>query len=322
MVMAQSLYIYLRNQNHKAAVDVLAPAWSVGLLARMPEVRSAYVLEVAHGELGLRKRWQVAKKLGDIGYQRAIILPRSFKSALIPFWAKIPQRTGFNTELRHGLVNDRRTLHANLDQTVKRFVALGRDPQSDTLAQDCPRPRLTVDKNNATALLSRLRLDIGNPVAGLMPGAEYGPAKQWPPEYFGMLAVRLVEQGYSVWIFGSNKERELGDRIAAESAGNIINLCGRTSLIDVVDLIAQLHVAVTNDSGLMHIAAAVDIPLIALYGSSSPLYTPPLSQQAIVKYLDLDCSPCFKRRCPYGHYACLKELSVGEIVHDIKRIED
>ncbi len=317
MVMAQSVFITLKKQFPDFACDVVAPEWSVPLLGRMPEVRQAYKLDVGHGELGLLKRWRLAQQLKKNHYQRAVVLPRSFKAALVPFLAGIPVRTGFSTELRYGLVNDPRKLDKQLDQTVKRFVALGSSADTDPTTLTCPEPKLTIDYANVSRLMDKYSLETNNPIVGLMPGAEYGPAKQWPVDYFKALAARLVAQGYSVWIFGSGKEHEIGETIIAGQDKHAVNLCGKTSLVEAVDLIAQLKVAVSNDSGLMHIAAAVNTRLIALYGSSSPLYTPPLNSKAIIKNLSLECSPCFKRICPYGHYKCLRDISVDDVYNSV-----
>jgi heptosyltransferase-2 len=318
MVMAQSLFITLHEQYPDSPIDVVAPAWSAGLLGRMAEVGKAYTLDVAHGELGLRKRWRLAKQLQSNRYHRAIVLPRSFKSALVPYWAGIPQRTGFKTEMRYGLLNDLRELDSRLDQTVKRFVALGMERQVDPTTIKCPQPRLRVSDGNVQRLLSALQLSIDKPVIGFMPGAEYGPAKQWPIEYFAALAKKLVEHSYVVWVLGSEREYELGQRIVAAAPQVIKNLCGRTSLVDAIDLIAHLKVAVSNDSGLMHIAAAVDVPLVALYGSSDPGFTPPLSDCVDIKYLALECSPCFDRVCRFGHYRCLRDILVAQVFDSIQ----
>ena len=146
-----------------------------------------------------------------------------------------------------------------------------------------------------------------------MPGAEYGPAKQWPVEYFKDLAAQLCQQGKQVWVFGSAKEKQLGDTITG-SNNNIINLCGKTDLVDVVDLIALTSHVVTNDSGLMHVACATGRKVTAIYGSSDPEYTPPLSESATILYKDLECSPCFERTCQFGHTNCLKKISVQDVI--------
>ena len=161
-------------------------------------------------------------------------------------------------------------------------------------------------------MLQTLQLDDSRPVVAMMPGAEYGPAKCWPLDYFASLARQLDANGYAVWVFGSDKDRGSGDIIAGSSAA--INLCGKTTLADVIDLLGCVEQAVSNDSGLMHIAAAVGIHVHGVYGSSSPHFTPPLTERRDVHYLDLECSPCFERECPLGHLRCLKDLSAEAIL--------
>ncbi|HXG29917.1 MAG TPA: lipopolysaccharide heptosyltransferase II [Nevskiales bacterium] len=313
MVMAQSLFITLRRQAPDCLIDVLAPGWSLPLIARMPEVRRGIEWPVAHGEFGLGKLRRLGLALRAEHYDRAIVLPRKLKAALAPWFARIPRRTGYRGELRFGLINDPRPLDtARLRQTVQRFVALGLE-RPPAAAPDIPPPRLRVDEDNRARLLRELGLDLGRPVVALMPGAEYGPAKQWPPAYFAQLAARLVAAGRQVWILGSAKEAALGDSIRAGNE-RVMNLCGRTRLADTVDLLSLCVRAVTNDSGLMHVAAAAGTPLVAIYGSSTPDYTPPLTPAADVLYLRLDCSPCFERTCPLGHYHCLRRIGVDRVL--------
>lgn len=308
MVMAQSLLISIKQREPEAQIDVLAPAWSVPLLSRMPEVNEAITVPVGHGELGIAARWRIGRTLLARRYDRAIVLPRSLKSALIPFFAKARLRTGYRGEMRYGLLNDIRPLDKSaLTQTVQRFVALGQ-PAGASLPPPIPEPRLEVDSDNQQRLLSALDLYLDRPAIGFMPGAEYGPAKQWPLRHYAQLAAELSERGYQVWLLGSAKDREAAAQIA-EGLGQVHNLCGRTELVDAVDLLALCRAAVSNDSGLMHVAAAVGTPLVALYGSSTPDYTPPLTERAEVLYLDLDCSPCFQRECPQGHMHCLEQIS-------------
>jgi lipopolysaccharide heptosyltransferase II len=157
-------------------------------------------------------------------------------------------------------------------------------------------------------LAARLGLDLVRPAYALMPGAEYGPAKRWPAEHFAALAQMLAARGAQVWVLGSAKERELGAVIAGEHR-HVHNLCGRTELVEVVDLLALARAAVSNDSGLMHVAAAVGVPLVAIYGSSDPRHTPPLAADAQLVYRGLSCSPCFARECPLGHLDCLRGIS-------------
>ena len=306
MVMANSLCRLLRARHPEVRVDVLAPAWSLPVIGRMAEVRTGIISPAAHGELALGRRRRVADSLRPAAYRQAIVLPRSLKSALIPWFADIPRRTGFRGEMRFGLINDMRPFDRSvLDQTVKRFVALGVAP-GDALPP-IPEPRLETSKEQQASAMQKLGLHRDRPVIGLMPGAEYGPAKCWPLEYFAKLAARLGECGRSVWVLGSERDRPAGEQIAAASGA--VDLCGRTTLEDVIDLLACCEAVVTNDSGLMHVAAAVGTHVIAIYGSTSPAFTPPLTANGTVHHLALDCSPCFRRECPLGHLRCLRELT-------------
>jgi heptosyltransferase II len=315
MVMTQALFKLLKKREPRVALDVLAPAWSLPIIARMPEIREGVVSPAGHGEIALGKRWQVARILRKRKYQQAIVLPRSMKAALIPWLAGIPRRTGFRGEMRYRLINDMHDLDEHrLDQTVKRFLALG-------LARDeplppVPAPALEVSATNLRQLVDRLKLEVESPVVAMMPGAEYGPAKCWPIGYFKALAKMLCGAGYTVWILGSPKDWTAGDIIAG--TGQARNLCGQTVLEDVIDLLGQCEQAVTNDSGLMHVAAAVGTRVVALYGSTSPAFTPPLTENRVLHYLALECSPCFQRECPLGHFRCMREITPGDVFASIQ----
>ena len=314
MVMAQSLFKLLRQRDPNGELDVLAPAWSLPVVARMPEIRSGVASSTGHGEIGLGKRRRIARELRAEAYDRAIILPRSFKAALIPWMAGIPVRTGYRGESRYWLINDVREFDTELlDQTVKRFAALGLPPAEPL--PELPYPSLRVDHDNQSRLTAALSLDLSRPVIAMMPGAEYGPAKCWPLDYFTELAALLDAEGYSVWVLGSEKDAVAGNQIMAGSRA--ANLCGKTALADVIDVLALCEQAVSNDSGLMHIAAAVGIRVHAIYGSSSPDFTPPLTDNRSIHHLDLDCSPCFERHCPLGHLRCLKQITPSSVLETI-----
>ena len=318
MVMAQSLFKTLKQRSQPVEIDVLAPAWSNPILARMPEVRDAINLPVAHGEFGLARRYKLGKLLRNKQYDQAIITPRSFKAALVPYFARAKRRTGYRGEMRYGVINDMRPLDKSvLRQTVQRYVALGLDVD-DIQPPAIPFPKLDVDNDNLNRLLSELELSQDKPVIAMMPGAEYGEAKRWPIAYYTEVAQRVAKQGNQVWILGSKKDAEVAEQIARNS--NAINLCGKTRLEDTIDLLSACKLAVTNDSGLMHVAAAVDIPLVAIYGSSTPDYTPPLTDKASIEYLGLECSPCFKRTCPLGHTNCLLEVKPDKVLTTISEI--
>ena len=318
MVMAQSLFKTLKQRSQPVEIDVLAPAWSNPILARMPEVRDAINLPVSHGEFGLARRYKLGKLLRNKQYDQAIITPRSFKAALVPYFAKAKRRTGYRGEMRYGVINDMRPLDKSvLRQTVQRYVALGLDVD-DIQPPAIPFPKLDVDNDNLNRLLSELELSQDKPVIAMMPGAEYGEAKRWPIAYYTEVAQRVAKQGNQVWILGSKKDAEVAEQISRNSTA--INLCGKTRLEDTIDLLSACKLAVTNDSGLMHVAAAVDIPLVAIYGSSTPDYTPPLTDKASIEYLGLECSPCFKRTCPLGHTNCLLEVKPDKVLTTISEI--
>jgi heptosyltransferase-2 len=313
MVMAQSLFMAL-HARQDYAIDVLAPPWSLPLLERMPEVRRGIALPLGHGEFGLGARWRLGRDLSPERYDQAIALPNSLKSALVPFFAGIPTRTGFRGEMRYGLLNDLRILDkSRLPMTVQRFVSLGLPPEAE-LPDPLPTPRLRADPANQRRLREQLGLSGAEPAIAFMPGAEYGPAKQWPLPHFAALADRLADRGCQIWVLGSAKDHPAGEEIRALAGGRVFNLCGRTVLADAVDLLDMSAAAVTNDSGLMHVAAALDKPLVALFGSSTPDHTPPLSKRAAILYLRLECSPCFARNCPLGHTRCLAEIGPDSVL--------
>jgi lipopolysaccharide heptosyltransferase II len=320
MVMAQALYRVLAARVPPPEIHVLAPPWSLPLITRMPEVARAIELAAGHGELKLALRRSLGRSLRAERYTEAIVLPRSFKAALVPWFARIPKRTGFRGEWRYGLLNDVRELDRDrLDQTVKRFVALGL-PANAAPPSELPgewRPRLRVDDAN----LARLRREHGlgdEPLVALMPGAEYGPAKRWPAPSFAALARSLAQAGRSVLLLGSAKERELGEEIRVAAASERVrNLCGATTLGDVVDLLAASDAAVSNDSGLLHVAAAAGTHVVAIYGSSSPAFTPPLTAHAAIVYRGIECSPCFARECPLGHLRCLREIEPRDVLKTV-----
>jgi heptosyltransferase II len=319
MVMAQALFMRLQQRQGNCALDVLAPGWSLPLIARMPQVRAGIEMPLGHGAFGFGVRRRLGRSLRARGYAQ----PGSWKSALVPFFAGIPRRTGFRGEMRYGLLNDIRPLDEGvLQTTAQRFVALAETRGGGGGAREAPevpQPRLAVDEAAGRRLAAAFGLGDG-PAVGLMPGAEYGPAKQWPAEHYGALAKSLAEDGVQCWVFGSQKEHALGERIRELGGARTANLCGRTQLVDVVDLVARCRAVVTNDSGLMHVAAAAGAPVVALYGSSTPDFTPPLTARRAIHYLRLDCSPCFERTCPLGHYHCLRHMLPGPVRESVRSL--
>jgi heptosyltransferase-2 len=315
-VLAQPLFMRLHERNPGLQLDALAPRWVAPVLERMPEIGCIIDSPFRHGDFSLKARHRLARKLAHAGYQRAYVLPNSIKSSLVPFFAGIPERYGFVGESRYGLINRRHTLDKTaLPQMAERFAQLAETPGAP-LARPLPLPHIvsTCDQQHAT--LAALGLQQPARLAVFCPGAEYGPAKRWPATHFARLADALSAEGYTTWLLGSPKDEKIGNEIAALSAPGtpIRMLCGSTTLAQAIDLIAVANVVVCNDSGLMHIAAAVGRPLVAVYGSSSPNFTPPLSLQARIVSLQLDCSPCFKRECPLGHLDCLNGLAPERVL--------
>ena len=315
-VLAQPLFMRLHERIPDLQLDALAPRWVAPVLERMPEITHIVDSPFAHGDLSLKARHRLARQLAQGGYQRAYILPNSLKSALIPFFAGIPERIGFIGESRYGLINRRHTLDKTaLPQMAERFAQLAEKPGAP-LPRPLPLPRLSSSSAQQQATLAELGIEPPEKLAVFCPGAEYGPAKRWPARHFATLANELAARGYTLWLLGSAKDKAVGDEIIALAKPGLPlrNLCGNTSLLQAIDLIACAEFVVCNDSGLMHVAAALDRPLIAVYGSSSPGFTPPLSTRARIINLHLACSPCFKRECPLGHLDCLNKIEAQQVL--------
>ena len=312
-VMAQPLFKRLHQRHADLTLDVLAPPWTLPLLKHMAEVHEAIANPFGHGELKLMERYRLGRALRKRGYDQAIILPNSLKSALVPFFAGIPLRTGFVGELRWGLVNDARRLDEQaLPLMVERFLALAEAGAGGGFA-----PHLQADPAESQKAAQKLGLPLDQPVAAFCIGAEYGPAKRWPAQHFAELARLLTARGYAIWLVGSPKDAEIGQAVQSQSGGICHDLCGKTGLSEAIDLLALARLVVSNDSGLMHVAAALDKPMVALYGSSSPGFTPPLSDKARIVSLNLPCSPCFKRVCPLGHFNCMMQLGPQQVLAEI-----
>jgi heptosyltransferase-2 len=314
MVMAQSLFIQLKQHAPTCQIDVLAPVWSLPLLARMPEVNHAIAMPLTHGQFGLTQRYQLGKFLRAERYAQAMVLPNSWKSALIPFFANIPKRTGYWGECRVGLLNDGRKLDKNgLTMTVQRFVALGLDAHSALPPAYLP-PALHITAAQQRAALEKFDLTATPKILGLCPGAEFGAAKRWPTAHYAEVARQALAHNWQVWLFGSEKDQTVTAALNDATQNQCVNFAGKTNLAEAVDLLSLVDTVISNDSGLMHVAAALDKKLIALYGSSDPLFTPPLNSNAQVMSLNLPCSPCFKRECPLGHTHCLTDIAPAQVL--------
>ena len=314
MVMAQSLFISLKKNHPDCQIDVLAPSWSLALMERMPEVTHALSMPLAHGQFNFSARVVLGKSLRAEAYDQTILLPNSWKSALIPFFANIPLRTGYVGECRWGLLNDARRLDKSvLTMTVQRFVALGLS-RTTSLPPECPTPSLSISPDQQAKVIEKFSINVSQKILALCPGAEYGEAKRWPVEHYAEVAKQKLAEGWQVWLFGSEKDKASAAQINTLASNACLDFTGRTALAEAVDLMSLADTVVSNDSGLMHVAAALDKNLVALYGSSDPGFTPPLNAKAQIVSLNLSCAPCFKRECPLGTLACLRDISPDSVL--------
>jgi len=304
-LMAQPLLARLREKRPGARIEVLAPAWVAPVARRMPQVDEVIEANLNHGALQLAERWRLGRRLRQRAYDQAIVLPNSWKSALLPFFADVPVRSGYAGESRYGLLNLVYRNPRRREPMAVHYARLSEQPGTEpTLPLPFPSLSFATEKIAATAA----RFGISGSYTVLCPGAEYGPAKRWP--YFRELAAKLDSQ---IVLLGSESDREAAEQIPGR------NLAGQTTLDEAIDLIAGAAAVVTNDSGLMHVAAATGTPQVALFGSSSPEHTPPLSAAARVLWLKIECSPCYARTCPLGHFRCMKEISVDQVLAEVEK---
>jgi heptosyltransferase-2 len=304
-LMAQPLLSRLHAKIPGLRLDVLAPDWVAPVVRRMPEVDDVIAAPLRHGELQLRARWRLGRELKARGYQQAIVLPNTWKAALVPFFADIPLRSGYVGESRHGILNLRYRKTPG-EPMPEHYARLSEAP-GKALTLPLPEPRLRTAAHQVKA--TQEKFGIIAPYAVFCPGAEYGPAKRWP--YFRELSEKTTIPNVL-----------LGSKNDAQAAKDIpgTNLVGKTTLDEAIDLIAGASYVVSNDSGLMHVAAALGRPQVALFGSSSPVQTPPLSGAARVLWLKVECSPCFERVCPLGHFRCMVDMTVDKVAAEIENL--
>jgi heptosyltransferase-2 len=305
-LMAQPLLARLRGKLPGSRIEVLAPPWVAPVARRMAEVDEVIEAGLRHGALQLGERWRLGRGLKRRGYDQAIVLPNTWKSALVPFLAGIPVRSGYVGESRYGILN---LLHKKKAAGEPMTVHYARLSEQPGIEPELPLPFPALNFDPETIKKTSARFGIPSPYTVFCPGAEYGPAKRWP--YFRELAATLDSQ---IVLLGSSSDKKEAERIPGK------NLVGQTTLDEAIDLIAGAAMVVSNDSGLMHIAAATGTRQVALFGSSSPEHTPPLSAVARVVWLRVDCSPCFQRVCPLGHFKCMNGLSVQRVLEEIKAL--
>ena len=314
MVMAHALVQVLRQRHPGCEVHLLAPPSTASLGRRMDGVAQVHLLDIGHGVLGLGRRWKAGRALLRLAFDKSIVLPNSLKSALVPWFARIPIRSGWLGEQRYGVLSDVRVLDRQAyPLQVEQFVALGL-PVGAVLPAPIPDPRLHADPEAARALVQRLGLSLAKPVTILCPGAEFGPAKKWPERHYAAVARHIVSSGGEVWLMGSPNDAPAGEAIKSACGDAVHQLAGKTTLVEAIDLMSLAARVICNDSGLMHVAAALGIPVIAIYGSTSADFTPPLTSRAQIVRNALPCSPCFQRECPLGHLDCLQKLLPERVI--------
>lgn len=323
-VMAQPLLRLLKQAHPERAIDVLAPAQVVPVWRRIQEADEILVTPFRHRALQLGERWRFARLLKDRGYSDAYVLPNTLKYALIPWLARIPRRVGYKGEMRYGMVNVMHHDESPPRAMVPFYAALAREPELE-MPGKLVRPFLVVGGEESEVVGRRLGIDLGRPLVVFAPGAEFGIAKRWPPAHYGALAGRVVASvpGVQLALLGSPNDRETCEQVlqyAGAAAGSMLNLAGQTSLDDAIALVARARAVVSNDSGLLHIASALNRPVVALYGSTNPDYAPPLSDQARIISLRLACSPCRQRECPLGHHDCMNKMSVERVWSELAPI--
>jgi heptosyltransferase II len=310
MVMAASLFQGLKTANPETKITALGPAFAQPLLARLEAVDQVIESPFGHGGLELSARRNFARQLPQ--FDAALVLPNSWKSALIPAMAGIPKRVGWRGEARWGLL----THHQRLDKTqyprmVDRYTALA---QHFNIQPASPNPVLTSNPINFEWRSQR-------PLLVIAPGAAFGSAKRWPADRFAQVALSALSRGFEVALVGGPAEKadcqKIADAQPAAYQSHIHSLAGDMPLGESIDLMAQATQVVANDSGLMHVAAALGVPVIGLFGPTSPEHTPPLSESAQVVWSRPECAPCFKKQCPLSHHACMHELLPEQVVEKL-----
>lgn len=318
-VMAQPLLRLLRERYPKQPIDVLTPMRIAPVWRAVREVDTVIESSFASKKLQWRLRWRCARQLRRRGYSAAYVLPNTFKFALIPWFARIPRRIGYRGELRYGLINVMHHDDPNAPRPMTSFyAALASAPHMGALDSThsfaLPNPKLYVTAEQLAQALTRSGLSLDAPLIALAPGAEFGSAKRWPPAYFAELAhlIRAAYPNAQIVLLGANGDKEIGREVSANAA-HVHNLIGATKLEDAIALLSHVDALISNDSGLLHIAAAFNRPVLGLYGSTDPNHAPPLSDFAQSLSLRLACAPCRQRECPLGHHACMRQMTADKV---------
>ena len=318
-VRCHSVITLLKARYPRRPIDVLATTLCAPLLDYMPGVRKAVVCDLPRNRLALGQHRGLAKRLAAEHYGHALVMPRTWKSALAPFLAGIPQRTGFAGEVRFGLLNDVRFGERKLPRMIDRCGALAL-PKGATLPLEWPWPELNVPEAEAVTWRTKRPLPDDNwPVVALAPGA-VGPSKRWPIAAYAELARELTRQGIAVWVLGSPNESPLAAAIV-RAGGPAAHDLTSPDLRNAILALKLASAAVSNDSGLLHVAAAIGTPTIGIFGPTSPWHWAPLSPLAAIieTKTELPCRPCHKPTCRLVHHRCMRDIAVTQLLPVVRR---
>ena len=321
-VMSLPALASVRQSFPRAEIFILAKPWVADLFKDSPEINRVILYQSPGIHEGFRGKWKLARELKLERFDLALHLPNSFESALISFLAGIPQRAGYNTDGRGIILTHRVPVNGKVKKghQVEYYLhllrSLGFQPAEGIPALKTS-PKLLED---AEGILESNGVKKSDPVIGVSPGAQYGSAKEWFPERYGELADRISrEMGARIIILGSTGDRLVASQICRKTGPGAIDLTGKTTLAQAIGIIARCRVFITNDSGLMHVASALRVPLVAIFGSTDPLRTGPLSKNSRVLYKSIPCAPCLKTECPEDR-KCMELITVDEVYEEVKRI--
>ena len=318
-IMLHSLITTLKAERNPHITILNTKPHLTAVFSRMPGVDEIIEEDFPRGKLAFKQRYKLAKKIAEQGFTEIIVAPNNWKSGLTAYLSRIKKRTGWHGEARWLLINNRHTNAQRLNTMVARYVMLASSPSKNVIhLDDCPEPTLIPHDISLSTLAKKLNLNYENSyhkTVALCPGAAYGKTKRWPLEHFSTLAKLLLEQGFQVILLGGKQEQEYGDHINANN--KCLNFIGKTSIAETIDIMGQVDAVVANDSGLMHMAAALKKPVIAIYGSTLPSFAPPLSKKAISVWQEISCRPCKQRTCPLKHYNCLENISPKTVMSKI-----
>ncbi|ASK78053.1 lipopolysaccharide heptosyltransferase II [Paraphotobacterium marinum] len=314
LVMSHALLKKLKREQ-TVQLDLAVPNWLVPVAKRIPEIRNIISIPFKHKELKVYKRYLFSKSLRTYHYDQVIVIPKTFKSALLAYWSHVPLRTGWVGEQRYFLLNDLRKNMKKVHLNVNRYLQLGEKKNSALLNDPIPEkyyPKLMVNKKNLNHLVKKFNIPLETDVIAICPGASGGEAKKWPKKYFSELIKDLIKKDFKILILGAPSDQarcdEIYNSINESQKDSVINLCGSTSLEDLIDILSLCKTAVSNDSGNLFVAAAVGINVVAIYGPTTPDYTPPLTKKAKILHTDISCRPCHEKVCPLKHHKCMEEL--------------